>query len=169
MDLYAASSSDSGAGIGLFLILVVIALYFLPTVVALKRDIPNKGTVIVLNVFLGWTFLGWIVALALSFGSKGQQIVINNGYLPPQPGGWYPGPQQHHGPAGPQYYGHQPEIGGARGPQVYGQFGQQPGGYSTGEHTTSPSGWYPDPSGAAGAERFYNGQSWSDQTRPTSG
>lgn len=174
MDLYAASSSDGAAGFGVFVILVVIVLYFLPTVVAVKRDIPNKGTVIVLNIFLGWTFLGWIVALALSFGSKGQQIVINNGYMPPQqPGGWNAGPQPRYGPTGPQHYG-QPAIGRATGPQAYGhygqqQYGQQTDGHSTGEHTSPPSGWYPDPSGAAGAERFYDGQSWSDQTRPTSG
>lgn len=174
MDLYAASSSDGSAGIGVFLILVVIVLYFLPTVVAVKRDIPNKGTVIVLNIFLGWTFFGWIVALALSFGSKGQQIVINNGYMPPQqPGGWNAGPQPRYGPTGPQHYGQQPAIGGASGPQAYGrygqqqhgqQYGQQTGGHSTGEHTTPPSGWYPDPSGAAGAERFYDGS--PGRTRP---
>lgn len=174
MDLYAASSSDGGAGIGVFLVLVAIVLYFLPTVVAVKRDIPNKGTVMVLNIFLGWTFLGWIVALALSFGSKGQQIIINNGYMPPQPGGWHPGPQQHYGPTGPQHYGQHPAIGGETGSQGYGhysqqQYGQQAGGYSTDKHTTSPSGWYPDPSGAAGVERFYTGHFWSDQTRPTSG
>ena len=71
---------------------------------------------------------------------------------------------------GPQHYGQQPAIGGATGPQQDGQpYGQHTSGSSTGEHTTSPSGWYPDPSGAAGAERWYNGQSWSDQTRPASG
>ena len=175
VDFLAASSSDGGAGFGVFLILVVIVLYFLPTVVAVKRDIPNKGTVVVLNIFLGWTFLGWIVALALSFGSKGQHIVINNGYMAPQQlGGWNAGPQPHSGPTGPQHHGQQPAIGGATWPQHYGQhygqkYGQQAGGRSPGEHTTPPAGWYPDPSGAAGAERFYNGQSWSDQTRPTSG
>ncbi|MFJ6385087.1 superinfection immunity protein [Kitasatospora sp. NPDC092039] len=30
------------------------------------RGVPNRGSVIVVNVFLGWTVLGWIVALAMA-------------------------------------------------------------------------------------------------------
>ncbi|MEV0450253.1 superinfection immunity protein [Streptomyces sp. NPDC050600] len=46
---------------------IVLALpYFVPTVVAVVRSVPNRGSVIVINVFLGWTVLGWIVALAMA-------------------------------------------------------------------------------------------------------
>jgi hypothetical protein len=31
---------------------------------------PNKGSTIVVNVFLGWTFIGWVVALAMACGRK---------------------------------------------------------------------------------------------------
>jgi len=56
-----------------------IALYFLPTIVALARKMPNVGSVIVINLFLGWTIIGWIVALAMSLGSPSAGgIVINN-------------------------------------------------------------------------------------------
>jgi hypothetical protein len=42
---------------------VVIALYFIPSIVATERGHRNAGAIIVLNIFLGWTFLGWVVAL----------------------------------------------------------------------------------------------------------
>jgi len=43
---------------------VFLLLYFLPTVVARRRAIKNDGGVILLNLFLGWTLIGWLVALA---------------------------------------------------------------------------------------------------------
>ena len=49
---------------------VFIFGYFVPTFVAMYRSMPNKGSVIVVNVFLGWTFVGWVVALAMACGSK---------------------------------------------------------------------------------------------------
>lgn len=45
-------------------------LYFLPTVVAVTRKNLNQGAVLVVNLFLGWTFLGWIVALAMAAGGS---------------------------------------------------------------------------------------------------
>jgi len=44
--------------------------YLVPTFVAIYRSLPNKGSVIVVNVFLGWTFIGWVVALSMACGSK---------------------------------------------------------------------------------------------------
>lgn len=43
-----------------------VFLYFAPSIVAYRRETPNKGSVLVLNVFLGWTFLGWVIALAMA-------------------------------------------------------------------------------------------------------
>lgn len=43
-----------------------LGLYFVPTIIAAYRQIPNVGPVAVINLFLGWTFLGWVVALAMS-------------------------------------------------------------------------------------------------------
>lgn len=40
-----------------------IAIYFIPSAVAIGREHRNAGAIIVLNIFLGWTFLGWVVAL----------------------------------------------------------------------------------------------------------
>ena len=40
--------------------------YFLPTVVAYSNKKNNKGSVTVINIFLGWTVIGWIIALAMA-------------------------------------------------------------------------------------------------------
>jgi len=50
--------------IGTFLgIFIVAGLYFLPTIVAFSRKRSNREAILVLNIFLGWTFVGWVVAL----------------------------------------------------------------------------------------------------------
>jgi hypothetical protein len=40
-----------------------MALYFLPTIIVLARRKKNVLGPILVNVLLGWTFIGWIVAL----------------------------------------------------------------------------------------------------------
>ena len=45
---------------------LVLALYFLPTIVALARSHHNAVAIFLLNLLLGWTGLGWIVALVWS-------------------------------------------------------------------------------------------------------
>jgi hypothetical protein len=47
-------------------ILFILLFYFLPTFNAFMRDHPNIGAIAVINIFLGWTFIGWVVALAWS-------------------------------------------------------------------------------------------------------
>ena len=58
-------------------ILAAIGAYFTPLVVALARKVPNRGSVVVVNVLAGWTVIGWIVALAMACRSvpAGQPTV----------------------------------------------------------------------------------------------
>jgi hypothetical protein len=49
--------------------IVVGALYFIPLIVAMVRHVPNVGSVAVINIFLGWTIIGWVVALAMAVRS----------------------------------------------------------------------------------------------------
>ena len=42
---------------------VIAVLYFVPTVVAHVRWHRNKNAITVMNLFLGWTFIGWVAAL----------------------------------------------------------------------------------------------------------
>jgi hypothetical protein len=49
----------SGGGI----LLAPIVIYYLPWMVAEGRRHRNRGFILFLNAALGWTLLGWIVAL----------------------------------------------------------------------------------------------------------
>lgn len=55
-------------------VVIFSTIYFLPGLVALTRHMPNAGSVMVLNLFLGWTFVVWVVALAMAVGSQPQQL-----------------------------------------------------------------------------------------------
>lgn len=45
----------------------LIILYFLPSYIANKRRHRNFWPILVLNLFLGWIVIGWIIALIWSF------------------------------------------------------------------------------------------------------
>jgi len=47
----------------LFYILVT-TLYFLPTIMAIVTKQHNVLSIFVINLFLGWTVVGWVLALS---------------------------------------------------------------------------------------------------------
>tara|TARA_A100001035_G_scaffold157041_1_gene123977 strand:+ start:365 stop:655 length:291 start_codon:yes stop_codon:yes gene_type:complete len=65
-------AGDAATGLAIALIL---GIYFLPDWIAQSRGHPNRGSIFILNLFLGWTFLGWVAALiwANSFIDKGKR------------------------------------------------------------------------------------------------
>jgi hypothetical protein len=86
---------------------VSVLLYLLPIVAGAARHVPGIGAVAVINILLGWTLVGWVVALALALRTANPappvvQVVQN---LPPAPlrpaalpsAGWDgpPGPPLH--------------------------------------------------------------------------
>ena len=60
----------------LIIIVVSLFLYFLPTVIGWRKR--NATAIFVLNLFLGWTFIGWIVALVWACTQDSRPTVINN-------------------------------------------------------------------------------------------
>jgi len=46
-------------------------LYMLPTIIAAVQQRTNTGAIAALNVLLGWTFIGWVVALVWAM-TKGK-------------------------------------------------------------------------------------------------
>jgi hypothetical protein len=52
--------------LGLLLVLVLGFFYFLPAIVAFSRGHKNSGAILILNLLLGWTMLGWVGALVWS-------------------------------------------------------------------------------------------------------
>lgn len=51
---------------GTFVVALIVAAYLLPTIVCYCRNRPNAAPVVIVNLFLGWTFFGWVVALAMA-------------------------------------------------------------------------------------------------------
>jgi len=45
------------------LALILIMVYFLPWIVASAREKRNKAAIGLLNLFFGWTVVGWAAAL----------------------------------------------------------------------------------------------------------
>lgn len=44
-----------------FLCAIGVAVYFLPSIIGSKKK--NATAIFLLNLFLGWTFIGWVVAV----------------------------------------------------------------------------------------------------------
>jgi hypothetical protein len=44
-------------------------MYFLPSIVAFARNKRDTASIVLLNFFLGWTMIGWVVALVWAFKS----------------------------------------------------------------------------------------------------
>ena len=49
----------------LFAVLITILsfFYFLPFAIAFNKQRANTGAIFALNLFLGWSLIGWVVAL----------------------------------------------------------------------------------------------------------
>ena len=45
------------------LILLVACIYFLPAMIGSKREIASAGPLFFVNLFFGWTLIGWLVCL----------------------------------------------------------------------------------------------------------
>lgn len=62
---------------------ILVTLSFIPTIIAVCRKHPNSLAIFVINLLLGWTIIGWFVALFMSLGNATKrqqqpQIVIVN-------------------------------------------------------------------------------------------
>ena len=71
MMLAAVPADDGGFGA---LGILAIVLYFLPTICGWRRD--NRGAIFALNLFLGWTVIGWVAALVWALTVDRRQTTI---------------------------------------------------------------------------------------------
>lgn len=77
---------------------VLGGFYLLPWAVAASRGKANQWSVFLINLLLGWTIVGWIVALVLSCTAHRPLALVSpgGGYGRPAlalpPAGWYPNP-----------------------------------------------------------------------------
>jgi hypothetical protein len=74
-----AQKVASGLATGIIVLIVLGCLsYFLPAFIAFARGHHNKGAIFLLNLLLGWTFIGWVVCLVWSFtNSAPNNITVN--------------------------------------------------------------------------------------------
>jgi len=63
-DLFAGAV---GGGLGLLLVLFGLGIYFVPAIKAYQVKKNNREAILALNIFLGWTLIGWVVALVWAY------------------------------------------------------------------------------------------------------
>lgn len=69
---------DFDSVFGYIVIIIALIFYFVPTIIGWEKR--NKGGILTLNLFLGWTVIGWIVALvwAMTNDFENNVIIQNN-------------------------------------------------------------------------------------------
>lgn len=97
------TSSTASAGMSIVAIIlmaiiftVCVSMYFLPTIIGASRKVVNVGSVFAINFLLGWTLIGWVVALAMALRTNpsNANLIINQQFGHPgtTPPGWYRDP-----------------------------------------------------------------------------
>lgn len=92
--------ASTGAAVVVVVVMIVVGLglYFLPTIIGANRKVVNIGSVFAINLLLGWTLIGWAVALAMALRTNPPYAypqVMAQPMEPHQaapPPGWYPDP-----------------------------------------------------------------------------
>lgn len=59
----------------------IIGVYSLPSIIAMSRKVPHVRSVILANVFVGWTFVGWVMVLRMACQSKTRPVQTDS-YFP---------------------------------------------------------------------------------------
>lgn len=68
---HSGTTGGSSSGLGFLVLLVgAILLYFVPAIISGARRCEAHNGILVVNLFLGWTFIGWVVALAWAASGK---------------------------------------------------------------------------------------------------
>lgn len=67
----------------LVIIIVLIIPYFIPTIIAVIRKHQSTPAIVLINVLLGWTLIGWIAALVWSLSALSTTTNVNIYNAPP--------------------------------------------------------------------------------------
>lgn len=67
-----------------FITFALVALYLLPANIAYARKHRNTWAIFALNLFLGWTLIGWVAALVwgLLYQPKSDDSLHRDGAIP---------------------------------------------------------------------------------------
>jgi hypothetical protein len=76
---FAANGDNfSGVLLGFFIFMILLFAYFIPAIIAFGRQHHNKGGILALNLFLGWTLIGWVGALVWAFTNPTPTAMVAN-------------------------------------------------------------------------------------------
>ena len=79
MDAVAPTAATGAGGFLIVSLLLILAIYFIPTIIAVKKNHLQKTAIVLINVLLGWTFLGWVVALVWAVLKEKSEIYKRRG------------------------------------------------------------------------------------------
>ena len=60
----------------LFLWFIAVLLYLIPSFVGWNKK--NINSIFTLNILLGWTFIGWVVALVWAVSNDNEKLVTTS-------------------------------------------------------------------------------------------
>ncbi len=66
-------------------ILILPPLYFLPAILAAAKAHPQGAAIFFVDALLGWTLIGWVVALVWAAGAPGEQKPYRPLFPPAKP------------------------------------------------------------------------------------
>ena len=89
------SQGEWPRGALVMIIITGLVLYFIPAFVATTRRMPNAGAITVINLFAGWTLVGWVGALVMACWPKPQPVVHQTIYAAQAPALTAPAGPQH--------------------------------------------------------------------------
>ena len=64
------------------LLVLIFVAYFLPTLIAMIRFRKNTFAIFALNLFAGWTLVGWVVAIVWSLAREDKPVVVEQKAAP---------------------------------------------------------------------------------------
>jgi ABC-type transport system involved in cytochrome c biogenesis permease component len=77
MGVLATDQRTSGVEIAFAWIFTLLTLgYLLPWAIAATRGKSNSVAIGVLNLLLGWTVIGWVIALVMACTAHRQRLVV---------------------------------------------------------------------------------------------
>ena len=55
------------------IVLILITLYFIPSIIAIKKRHKDLSKILMINIFLGWTIVGWIISLVIVINKQKKE------------------------------------------------------------------------------------------------
>ena len=70
----AKQAATTGLACMLVGVIAGLVAYFVPTIIAMLRGHSNMAPIIAVNFFLGWSLIGWVVALSWALTAQEKTI-----------------------------------------------------------------------------------------------